>query len=372
MGTTVCRTRARAAPGPRSTLAPCATTSAPSSAGPRLPPHGRREGRRLRPRRRPGGPRLPRSRRRLPGRRHRRRGRGTAARRRRRSRSWSSPTSCRTGSRWPPKHRLAVTAHSIASARRIAAHPGLEAHLKVNTGMNRWGVEPSEVGEARKILGPQLAGVYTHLASADSDEVATRRQIERFDSVLAAQPFGGVLVHAANSAATLWHPDSHYDCVRPGVALYGLHPAGDEGDPAEEDLRPVDGPQELRRGRLAARPRGRGVLRADVQGRGADVRGDGAGRVRGGVQAGALRAGGGPDPGHETPPAWEGLRWTPASSGSAAGSRWGTRSCSSAPRARSGSARKSSARAAGTINYEITTGVNPRRVERSYKDVRGS
>src|SRR5215216_6944480 len=43
------------------------------------------------------------------------------------------------------EHRLAVTAHSIPSARRIAAHRGLEAHLKVNTGMNRWGVEPSDV-----------------------------------------------------------------------------------------------------------------------------------------------------------------------------------------------------------------------------------
>ena len=136
-------------------------------------------------------------------------------------------------------HRLTVTAHSIPSARRIAAHPGLEAHLKVNTGMNRWGVEPAEVGEARRILGPQIAGVYTHFASADSDEGATRRQIERFESVLAAQPFGGILVHAANSAATLWYPRSHFDCVRPGVALYGSHPAGDRGDPASEDLRPA-------------------------------------------------------------------------------------------------------------------------------------
>src|SRR5687768_10994818 len=41
------------------------------------------------------------------------------------------------------EHRLAVTAHSVPSARHIAAHPGLEAHLKVNTGMNRWGVEPA-------------------------------------------------------------------------------------------------------------------------------------------------------------------------------------------------------------------------------------
>ena len=137
------------------------------------------------------------------------------------------------------ENRLQVTAHSLPSAKRIGAQPGLEAHLKVNTGMNRWGVEPDGVGEARKILGDQLIGVYTHLASADSDKEATRRQLNTFDEVLAAHPFGGVLVHAANSAGTLWHPYSHYECVRPGVALYGLHPAGDEGDPAEEDLRPA-------------------------------------------------------------------------------------------------------------------------------------
>ncbi len=137
------------------------------------------------------------------------------------------------------EYRLQVTAHSIPSARRIAAYPGLEAHLKINTGMNRWGVEPDEAGEARGILGSQLAGVYTHLASADSDEEATRRQLEVFDGVLAARDFGGVLVHAANSAGTLWRPSSRYECVRPGIALYGLHPAGDEGDPADEDLRPA-------------------------------------------------------------------------------------------------------------------------------------
>ncbi len=137
------------------------------------------------------------------------------------------------------EHRLQVTAHSIPSAKRIAAHPNLSAHLKIDTGMNRWGVEPDEAGEARKILGDRLVGVYTHLASADSDEEATDRQLALFDEVLAAQDFRGVLVHAANSAGTLWHPRSHHDCVRPGVALYGLHPAGDQGDPADEDLRPA-------------------------------------------------------------------------------------------------------------------------------------
>ena len=136
-------------------------------------------------------------------------------------------------------HRLTVTVHSLLTAGRIAAHPGLEAHLKVNTGMNRWGVGPEEVGEARKILGGQLVGVYTHFASADSDPSATWRQIEVFDGVLAAHPFGDVIVHASNSAATLWHTRARYDLVRPGVALYGLHPAGDSGAPEDESLRPA-------------------------------------------------------------------------------------------------------------------------------------
>jgi alanine racemase len=135
---------------------------------------------------------------------------------------------------------LEVTAHSPESARRIA---GLRrrppVHLKVNTGMNRWGVEPDEVGQALKVLGGDLAGVYTHLASADCDREATEGQLSLFDRVLAEHDFGGAVVHAANSAGTLWHPKARYDLVRPGVAVYGLHPKGDEGAPADEGLRPA-------------------------------------------------------------------------------------------------------------------------------------
>jgi alanine racemase len=269
------------------------------------------------------------------------------------------------------EHRLAVTAHSLPSAKLISVHPDLEAHLKVNTGMNRWGVEPSEVGEARKILGSRLAGVYTHFATADSDEEATKRQIYCFDSVLAAQPFGGVLVHAANSAATLWHPPSHYDCVRPGVALYGLHPAGDEGDPAAEDLRPAM------------------TLKSYV----ADVRriapGDGVSygltfRARKPMFAATVPVG-----------YAEGYRR--ALSGRAEALIRGLRrpllgrvtmdACvfgvdgevalgdEVVLLGRQGEGRigaEELGSRSGTINYEITTGINPRRVERSYEHVRGT
>jgi alanine racemase len=268
-------------------------------------------------------------------------------------------------------HRLAVTAHSVPSARRIADHQGLEAHLKVNTGMNRWGVEPSEVGEARRILGSRLVGVYTHFASADSDKGATRRQIECFESVLAAQPFGGVLVHAANSAATLWHPEAHFDCVRPGVALYGLHPAGDEGDAAAEGLRPAMALKSYVAGvrRLAA---GDGVsygltYRTEAPMYAATVPvgyAEGYRRALSGRAEALIRGRRRPLLGRVTMDACVfgvdesvdvgdevvllGTQGEERISAEELGLR------------------------AGTINYEITTGINPRRVERSYEDVRGT
>jgi len=269
------------------------------------------------------------------------------------------------------EHRLAVTAHSVQSARLIAARPGLKVHLKVNTGMNRWGVEPCQVREASRILGARLCGVYTHFASADRDEGATRRQVEAFEAVLAANPFGGALVHAANSAATLWHPNSHYDCVRPGVTLYGLHPAGDEGDAAEEGLRPamtlksyVAGVRRLHPGDgvsygltfkaassmfAATVPVGyaEGYRRALSGKAEALIRGERRpllGRVT--MDACVFGVDGSVEVGDEV-----------VLMGEQAGERV--------------SAEELGLRA-GTINYEVTTGVNPRRVERSYEDVRGS
>ncbi len=265
---------------------------------------------------------------------------------------------------------LTVTAHSIESARRIAAHPELRTHLKVNTGMNRWGVEPEEVGEARKVLGTRFSGVYTHFAAADSDDAATRRQIERFEDVLAAHPFAGALVHAANSAATLWHPRSHYDCVRPGVALYGMHPYGDEGDPAEVDLRPA---MALKSYVAAVRTLGPGegvsyglTFEAEAPMRAATVPvgyAEGYRRALSGRAEALVRGVRRPLLGRVTMDACVfGVDRTVEVGdevvllGEQGGEEIRTEELG---------------RRSGTINYEVTTGVDPRRVERSYKDVRG-
>jgi len=119
---------------------------------------------------------------------------------------------------------------ALASIRAAAERVGAPAqvHLKVDTGMGRLGVP---VGQAagliqaiRELADVELTGIYTHFASADeADKSTTLQQLERFESIL---PKGGSwVVHAANSAAALDLPQSHFDMVRVGLALYGYRPA---------------------------------------------------------------------------------------------------------------------------------------------------
>jgi alanine racemase len=110
---------------------------------------------------------------------------------------------------------------------------GVQVHLKVDTGMGRWGMS---VDEALSVPRDRVVGVMSHLATADErDQTFAREQISRFREVAARFP--GVPAHIANSAATLAFPEARFDAVRCGVALYGLSPFGD--DPAHHDLEPV-------------------------------------------------------------------------------------------------------------------------------------
>jgi alanine racemase len=107
-------------------------------------------------------------------------------------------------------------------------------HLKVDTGMHRVGVPPSEALTVAKAVTAsrhlRIEGLLTHFAVADEpgrDEF-TAGQIARFEEVrdtLAAAGIEPDLLHTANSAATIAHPSSHYDIVRCGIAIYGLAPS---------------------------------------------------------------------------------------------------------------------------------------------------
>jgi alanine racemase len=106
---------------------------------------------------------------------------------------------------------------------------GVAVHVRIDTGMGRWGA--SELPS----LSREVVGVMTHLATADTDADFARLQIERFRD--ATEPLSHLTRHVANSAAALRLPESRFDAVRCGIALYGLSPFGT--DPAEDGLEPV-------------------------------------------------------------------------------------------------------------------------------------
>lgn len=130
-------------------------------------------------------------------------------------------------------HRLTPTLYSDDGSERLsrAARGPVPVHVKIDTGMHRVGVWPPEEAPAfarrAQVAGIEVEGLFTHLARSEEDEVTTKEQLDRFLEAADAVRAAGVsprLVHAANSGATILHPESHLDLVRPGIALYGIEP----------------------------------------------------------------------------------------------------------------------------------------------------
>lgn len=111
----------------------------------------------------------------------------------------------------------------------------VKVHIKINTGMNRLGVDPPEAVEFIRwvsgLPGIEIEGIFTHFARADEPDFdTTDRQIRIFEGVLTSLSSIGIRpkwVHASNSAAVFNFPQAAYDMVRCGIALYGLHPSPD-------------------------------------------------------------------------------------------------------------------------------------------------
>jgi alanine racemase len=106
---------------------------------------------------------------------------------------------------------------------------GLRVHLKLDTGMGRWGL--SELPAP----GRDVVGLMSHFASADCDAAFTERQVERFAAATAEHSY--LTRHIANSAGALRYPSARFDAARCGIALYGISPFGT--DPAEDGLEPA-------------------------------------------------------------------------------------------------------------------------------------
>lgn len=108
----------------------------------------------------------------------------------------------------------------------------IKIHLKIDTGLNRIGFQPKEVLEVVKVIkklkGVEIEGIFTHFANADEPErEATYWQLEKFLSVIKVLKENNIkipLIHCANSGATLWFPETHFNLVRVGTLPFGFSP----------------------------------------------------------------------------------------------------------------------------------------------------
>ena len=106
--------------------------------------------------------------------------------------------------------------------------PAGDYHLKVDTGMGRLGILPSEVASLKIPPAVRLTGTFTHFAKATDPELgSTISQLKVFERILEEMKAAGIdsgLRHAANSAAAFRLPASRLDAVRLGTILYGQSP----------------------------------------------------------------------------------------------------------------------------------------------------
>ncbi|MBB1201245.1 alanine racemase [Enterobacteriaceae bacterium 89] len=140
------------------------------------------------------------------------------------------------------KYRLTTTVHSnwqLKALQNARMQAPLDVYVKVNSGMNRLGFTPDKIHtvwqQLRGMSNVSDMTLMSHFADADNPDGITEamQQIE-----LAAEGLDCPR-SLSNSAATLWHPEAHFDWVRPGIVLYGASPSGKWQDIANSGLKPV-------------------------------------------------------------------------------------------------------------------------------------
>ena len=140
------------------------------------------------------------------------------------------------------QHRLTTCVHSnwqLKALQNARLKAPLDIYLKVNSGMNRLGFQPDRVltvwQQLRAMANVGEMTLMSHFAEAEHPDgiSSAMARIEQAAEGLECRR------SLSNSAATLWHPEAHFDWVRPGIILYGASPSGQWRDIANTGLRPV-------------------------------------------------------------------------------------------------------------------------------------
>jgi alanine racemase len=129
------------------------------------------------------------------------------------------------------ENNFIITVGDLEYAKKISScissqNMNIRAHVKINTGMNRVGINTeTELDEILSLQGLRCEAIYTHFSCADSldegDMSFTKAQQQR---LLALAENRGLKIHSQNSDGVLFHKDFAGDYVRVGLALYGLSP----------------------------------------------------------------------------------------------------------------------------------------------------
>lgn len=132
---------------------------------------------------------------------------------------------------------------TMAQARALDEHikqadRRLKIHIKADTGMGRLGIHWQEAADFVKsvseLRGLEIKGLCTHFACSDwADKAYTYSQLKRFSALIKEVADSGIEIpikHAANSGAILDMPESYFDMVRLGVAMYGYYPSSETSE----------------------------------------------------------------------------------------------------------------------------------------------
>ncbi|MBG5918461.1 alanine racemase [Providencia stuartii] len=137
------------------------------------------------------------------------------------------------------QYQLTTALHShwqLDALENATVNSAIPVYVKLNSGMNRLGFRPEEYAAVLHRLSAinNVASVtlMTHFANSD-----TLTGTDKPHQIIKSFIDESLPVCIANSGATLWHPDTHYDWVRSGVILYGASPSGCWQDIADKGLR---------------------------------------------------------------------------------------------------------------------------------------